>query len=514
MQKSPAGVLIFGVQVQLKHLPLWFLILTLPALPFIRESYPILWNSQSIRPLTAFTAIIFISLSVIWHWRDKVMHASPLVIGLIALFWGFHALSTALSAIPWQGSAHLLEMLLYAVTGLLLYHQLHNAPQFRALFSISLMLMLSLMTLRFLYGWVSIYDPVNHPWSIQLPFAQNIRHIGYLAAMLLPVGYSFLVMTTPKTFGYWMTLVFLVLAWGLVFWMGGRATFLALVAATAVFCLFYPRTLLAILAAAISGLLLSQLFMVTDPNLNLFRLFDLGDDQKDLNKLSSQRLTLYQQALQLWWQQSPVIGLGSDAFRYLKPSILGDHFAQPHSVVIQTLLSSGLSGGLTLVILLMLLGRAWLQNRSSQWPGLIVASMAAIATGLIDGVFYHSLSFFTFSIVLALSLPPTRATLSTSVSLPATVIAALTGSLFFILLSWQIALSRSPLPTSGQLAWIHRYPLYIDARHWIEFSDEPKAQHLAQMAAQLSDRPCLYQKHLNEDQRQDFLWCPMNAVAK
>ena len=501
----------FGVQVQLRHLPLWFLILALPALPFIRESYSIFWNSQSIRPLTAFTAIIFISLSAIWHWRDKVIHANPLVVGLIALFWGFHALSTALSAIPWQGSAHLLEMLLYALTGLLLYHQLHNAPQFRALFSISLMLMLSLMILRFLYSWVSVYDPVNHPWSIQLPFAQNIRHIGYLAAMLLPVGYSFLLLKTQKDTGYWLTLIFLVLAWGLVFWMGGRATFLALVGATAVFCLFYPRTLLAILAAAISGLLLSQLFTVTDPSLNLFRLFDLGDGQKDLNQLSSHRLTIYQQALQLGWQQSPMLGLGSDAFRYLRPSILGDYFAQPHSFIIQTLLSSGLSGGLTLAILLMFLARAWLQNRNSTWPGFIIAGMAAIATGLIDGVFYHSLSFFTVSIVLALSLPPTNKTLSKSTLWPTTAIASLTGSLLFSLLSWQIALSRGPVPATEQLAWITRYPLYTDTSHWIMQSmnqgHETQARYLAEMAARLSDTPCRYQGYLTAEEQKEFIWC-------
>src|SRR5690606_41860118 len=105
----------FGVQVQLRHLPLWFLVLALPALPFIRGSYPIFWSSQSIRPLTAFTAIIFIVLSLIWHWRDKGIHVKPLIVGLSRLFWAGNAISTALSTFPLHGIEHLLALILYSM---------------------------------------------------------------------------------------------------------------------------------------------------------------------------------------------------------------------------------------------------------------------------------------------------------------------------------------------------------------------------------------------------------------
>ncbi|WP_276783637.1 O-antigen ligase family protein [Thalassolituus oleivorans] len=508
------GVLIFGLVVQPRHLPLWFLVLALPALPFIRESYPVFWSSQSIRPLMAFTALIFISLSILWSWRNKVIYASPLIIGLLGMFLGINALSTALSAIPWQGSAHLMEMLLYASMGLLLYHQLQTAPEFRALFSISLMLMLSLMVLRLLYGWISVYDPVNHPWSSQIAFAENIRHIGYLAAMLLPVGYSFLVFKTPKDTSYWLTFVYLTLAWGLVFWMGGRATFLALVSATVIFFIFHPRTLPTVLTAAVSGLLLSQLFTVTDSSLNLFRLFDLGDGQKNLNQLSSHRLTIYHQALTLWWEQSFLIGLGSDIFRYLRPSILGDYFAQPHSFIIQALLSSGLIGGLALLALLIILGSNWIQNRGSNWPGFIIAGMAATATGLIDGVFYHSLSFFTISIVLALSLSPAKKIIPTIPLLSGAMMVTTSGVVFFSVLSWQIVLSLGPIPSDKQLEWVNRYPLYLNAHHWISQANEKQAHRLLQIAVRHSDTPCSYRGFLTEAQENSLAWCIDKTTEK
>lgn len=508
------GVLIFGLVVQLRHLPLWFLVLALPALPFIRESYPVFWSSQTIRPLMASTALIYICMSILWNWRNRVIYASPLIIGLLGMLLGINALSTVLSSIPWQGSAHLMEMLLYACMGLLLYHQLQSTPEFRSLFSISLMLMLSLMVLRFLYGWISVFDPVNHPWSSQIAFAENIRHIGYLAAMLLPVGYSFLIFKTPKDTGYWLTFIYLTLAWGLVFWMGGRATFLALMGASIIFFLFNPRTLPVVMATSLSGLLLSQLFTVNDPSLNLFRLFDLGGGEKDLNQLSSHRLTIYHQALTLWWEQSPLIGLGSDIFRYLRPSILGDYYAQPHSFIIQTLLSSGLIGGLTLLVLLIMLVRSWIQNRDSNWSGFIIAGMAATATGLIDGVFYHSLSFFTVSIVLALSLPPTQKGIPAKPLLSGAIMAVAAGVVLFSALSWQIALSLGPIPSDKQLEWINRYPLYLDAHRWISQANEQQAHRLAKIAVQHSDIPCSYRGLLTEVQENSLAWCTSKTTER
>ncbi len=503
----------FGVQVQLRHLPLWFLVLALPALPFIRESYPIFWSSQSIRPLTAFTAIIFIVLSLIWHWRDKVIHASPLVVGLIALFWVIHALSTALSEFPWQGSAHLFEMLLYAMSSLLLYHQLRAAPEFKRLLSISLMLMLFFIILRLLYAWISVFDPANYPWSTNPPLATNIRHIGYMATLLLPIGYTFLLVPQQRV-GYWLTIIFLIASWGLVYWMGGRATFLAILAVTLIFCFFHRNTFVVIGLTSITGLLLSQIFIVTDGSLNLFRLFDFGDGHKDLNQLSSHRLTIYQKALHLWWHESPWLGLGSDAFRYLRPAILNDYFAQPHSVFIQVILSSGLAGILTLAALITLLVKAWATRTQTEYPGLIMASVAALLAGMIDGVFYHSLSFFTACLVITLSLPPSGTGIRRSFFTPTTVIATLISVVFFSVFSWQLMLSRVSTPSLQQLNFVSQYPIYINAQHWLIATPQHHNETILMMAEKMSDNPCTYKEHFTPEVASSFDWCKPVAKEK
>lgn len=500
------GIRLFGVNVHLVHLPLWFLVLILPALPFIRENFPFLWNSQSIRPLTAFASILFIALSLIFVLKEYRLYINAGILSLLGLFWGVTALSTALSDIPWQGSAHLMEMLVYILMGVLLYHQLHNAPQFRWFFSISLMVMLTLMILRFLNGWFSVYDPVNHLWSIQIAFAENIRHIGYLAAMLLPIGYSFLIRKNSHIC-YVLTLLYLTMAWGLVFWMGGRATFLALIGASFLFCLKYPRTILGVLVSAIAGLLISQLFTVTDPSLNLIRLFNIAADSKDLNQLSSFRLDMYQQSLQIWWSNAPWLGMGSDVFRYLRPAILSDYTAQPHSVVVQTAMSSGLIGSALLALITGLLVYAWFKNRHSPTIGLTAAGLAAIATGLIDGVFYHSLSFFTISIIIALSLPPTTSRVRRPYITRPVGGLLLLSLLYFSVFSWQLHLSRQPIPSIETQNWISRYPLYINAAPWLTQANEDEQQQLATMAVRISATPCRYASYLPDEARTEFSWC-------
>lgn len=485
-------------------------------LPFVREAYPFFWTSLTIRPLTVFTALIFITLSLPLLFMQRELKASCWVLALIGLFLTFSGLSTWASAIPWQGTARWLEIGTYAIAGVFLYHQIHDARGFRHVFSLSLILTLFLIILRFLYFWVSAYDPTHHSWSHQPPLAENIRHIGYLAALLLPVAFTYLPSGRKEhPARYPAVLLYLCAGWGLVFWMGGRATFLALIVTSVLFIWFHPRTAIPMIATCIMGLLLSQLFITTDPSLNLIRLFNYDLGEKTINQISSNRGSIYEHALRLWWQKAPVIGLGADAFRYLQPAILADYLAQPHSVVVQVLLSFGLVGGVLITsLLLLLLKHSWQQLHVSPWPGLTCAGIAALLTGLVDGVFYHSLAFFLTSIVLALALPETSHRIRFSNAIAAApVLFAGSSILFYVFLSWQIHLSRQTVPPEHQLATLQKYPAYVEPSLWIRHAHANNSrltEDLARLAVTTTDRSCRFFTYLPPAEQDDFRWCIQN----
>lgn len=108
--------------------------------------------------------------------------------------------------------------------------------------------------------------------------------------------------------------------------------------------------------------------------------------------------------------ESPLIGRGPDAYRYLTPSLDG---LQPHNFLLQWLLDFGLLGTLPLLALAALaLRRGWRRETlrtTGPWGALLTASLLA---GALDGNLYHFLGLFPAALAAAFCLssrPPANA---------------------------------------------------------------------------------------------------------
>lgn len=502
---------LFGIKLDRERLPLWFLMLAIPMLPFIREAYPVFWHSLTVRLITVSCCWLYIMLY--WVTSQNTAHLSKNILTALMAWLAASLASTVTSDIPWQGLVRWFEISSYLVFAIMLWSNLKTAPEFRTNLIASLMLMMLAIIFRFLYGWISVYDPVNHPWSIQLPFASNIRHIGYLISLSLPLAFPWLLSKTTQVKLFFIA--YLCIAWGFLFWMGGRGSFIAVSLVCLFFSYRYPKTIPNTLLTIFTGLLLSQLFIVTDSSLNLFRLFDLGLQTQTADQISSGRLNIYIDSLKLWLNHGLLLGMGADYYRFSTPAIANQALVHPHSWIIQLALSFGLCG---LVIVSYLVARllktTWhtlRSNNSNHYPAaLSVASL--LLAGLVDGIFYHSLAFFLSCIVIAISLPPS--TSSTTVSLPRSIVLPLSVTTLAIygFFGWSILCSQNATVTQQQLSLMGRMPVYISALNWIHNTPDPRRKtELAAAAAAHSDTPCRYAIYLPADQY-PMKWCNIRNI--
>ncbi|MES9924280.1 MAG: O-antigen ligase family protein [Candidatus Thiodiazotropha endolucinida] len=501
-------MIIFGTNVHSRHLPLWFLTFAIPAIPFIQESYPVFSTSLTVRLLTMGCMFLYIVLSIPELYRTVELKISTKVLALVIAFIIISGLSTLLSDIPWQGSVRWAEVSTCLVSGIILYHQLSKTPVFKDILAFSLMISMSLIILFYLFSWITVYDPVNHNWVSNIPFATNIRHIGYIAAITLPLAFTHI--DNQDIRKRLFTLFYLTCSWGFVFWMGGRATFLAVTIVTLVFFWLRPKLILISMTTIIAGLFLSQIFSVSAPELNLIHLLDYDITEQTLNQVSSNRITMYEQVLIRWWNGAPLLGLGSDAYRYLRPAILDDNFVQPHSVILQVTLSYGLVGLLIFLALSLKMLNGWLKTiQSHPIPGLPLAALSASMVALVDGVFYHSISLLYASIVLTLTIPATSAKVR-PLGLLFTLSSQLPLAIFFYaILSIQIYAAATP-PSEQKIKFIRQQPVYVNPSLWISLTSmKNKAQTVeyARLAVKYSENPCFYILYLPLSEQAPFEWC-------
>ncbi len=460
------------------------------------------------RPLTVGCMLLYIALNIPELYRTAKVHISSKVLTLFALFIVTSGLSTLLSDIPWQGSVRWVEVSTCILFGIILYHQLSISPEFKGILASSLMISMSLFILFFLFLWNTVPDPINHDWVSSIPFAENIRHIGYIAAIVLPLAFTHL--DNQDFRKRLFSVIYLICLWGFVFWMGGRATFLAVTTASFVFFWLKPKLIPISLATIIFGVFLSQIFSVSAPELNLIRLFDYEITEKTLNQVASNRIVMYEQVLTHWWYGAPLIGLGSDVFRYLRPPIISEYFVQPHSVVLEFILSYGLTGLLILSFLSLGMLRGWLITiKKHPTPGLPLSVLSLSIVALIDGVFYHSISLLYASIALALAAPATNEKNSPLGLLLTLSVQTPLATFFFIILVIQIYASLTP-PSDQYLDYMRQHPVYVHPTHWINQTltkNGTQSVEFARLAVKYSDNPCIYKLYLPLNEQTPFDWC-------
>ncbi|MEO7702063.1 MAG: O-antigen ligase family protein [Opitutus sp.] len=202
---------------------------------------------------------------------------------------------------------------------------------------------------------------------------------------------------------------------GGLLWSGGRAPLAGAFAGLTLWFWRLPsvkrgRFVLVTLSLLGVGLGLSVLQWSPESYLGWWTAVDRTVAATSVNELTSTRADFWR-ASWIHFQQHPWLGYGADAYRYLTPKMDGD---QPHNWLLQLLLDFGVVGGIAAAALLVRQGLRGIANArdGSDTSALRLAATAAfaacLATGLLDGVFYHAVVLIPAAILGGIAGAPRR----------------------------------------------------------------------------------------------------------
>ncbi len=499
----------FGNQWAVKDLPAILLIISVPILLVTPDLFPLLGNLDSRRITTVTTSLFLTTLSLIFLNRIPLEVPRQTVV-LISLLFVSMLLSTALSAYPWQGVLRLSELyMLIVFSGIFAFYISQVSQKTRELLFISLLSAAAVTLLGFSIQWLASDSPETYPWVNHAPFFTNIRHAGAVINMLLPAGlYLFYRKKTLNIAGF----TSVSLLWALLFWMGGRAPVLSSTLVTLTAIILFPHDRLKLITAVVTGLLLAQYFMTDSPSMQLFRLFHV-DPEKDLDQISSGRITIYIESLKYWFESSVLLGAGADAYRYITPPILSPGIHHPHNSVIEFLLSFGLIGTvLAAVLVIKFISMAKpliIKAIKKKEPSILLMSALSLCSGLIhsllSGVLYIPYSIFLFSSVTGILLGSIMTVKSQPVRSCFPVKDKITLIVLILYIPITLAItelygSRNRTPSSEWLRFNAEYPIYLDIDLWINHTSPATQKTLLKIGAQYSDHQEYYQELLDHAQ--------------
>ncbi len=528
----------FGVNFTYQTAPLIWLVVSLPAALLLSEHFSVFWRLDTMRIITSTLELGFVGLCLATRTR---LLLSPTAIKLLCATLISMLISTLFGAHPWAGITRWLEWLSHSVFGVYLYAYLrtctHAKKRVLTLTLIGLVLfILAILALT----WGLLSSPRTYNWITDPPFFVNLRHLGHIVALLLPIGWLLLLpLSTPHSqltqpaiaisrLRILSSTGFLTLCWGLVFWMGGRGAFLSSVIVAMVF-LFIARPLpwwlriMALILPILLGALIANIAHVDNPSMGLERTLGIAHAQQLGNNpnfdISSSRWEIWQQSL-IHWQQSPIWGLGADWFKFALPVIGIDDMFHPHNAVVQWLSSYGVVG---LASLLATLGYGVYQYiyalRSTLNSGLTAPSLSIFMSqsfGLcvisgallsqVSGVAYAPFSIFVWIILAALAWPETtthsnilfKHTASTyhsgHIQTALTLTLILLGIVTNALYTAQVHHAKVPHAEPSWRVFNAKIPLFYEPKVWLEdpsISKQEKEQ-LKLNALRWSDNQCAY----------------------
>lgn len=459
----------FGITINKTTLPLVYLACSIVGFLLIRESVGMFQHPIATRAISIILELGFITLCIPAIYQLKTIQIPTKAIHL-TLFWlAWTLVSTSLGDQPWAAMMRWFELLTSITTAFVLYILISQRPDFIELIVKAIIAALLLCIIAFIVFWNVSPNPVQHDWAGDIPLFMNIRHFGYLAAVAVPLGYWLIEHNSIKGQSNFWALTYLTLCWALVFWLGGRGTFLGVITATFFYCLLSKRQIKWLIMTFIAGLVISQLFIVNHPSLNLFRFW--GEDAT-LNAISSFRMVIYVDSLIYWWNTAPVFGLGADGFRYIMPAIGNiESIAHPHSIIIQLLISYGILGLLIPSYFFFLLSWKIFNTNNKQTKVFYLAFLSTMILSIFDGVLYHAYGLFISSIIagicIALVWPhPLNKQLekrSRRINWPVTTLnlTILFTSLYWLLFTYQLFNSKYTQVNEQWINWNARYPIYF-----------------------------------------------------
>lgn len=231
-------------------------------------------------------------------------------------------------------------------------------------------------------------------WAESMPGFLNVRHLGFYLGALAAISMRGVIDPERKHGIFWRAAALIFTA--ALCWTGGRASVLALVAATALVILSLPRVrslragaeAVAVVAA---GALLAQVHQLPDTAFDLLRLVpNESAAGADLNSYSSNRIAMWSETLDLI-AASPFVGYGAGQAMSLLDTA-GGYFAQPHNFVLQFMLAWGIPGGLAAMALLTYPFVFLWQRRADLGAAegaFLIGALALVGTALLDASLYH-----------------------------------------------------------------------------------------------------------------------------
>jgi O-antigen ligase len=249
-------------------------------------------------------------------------------------------------------------------------------------------------------------------------------------------------------------------AWGGLLWTGSRSPLVGIAAGLALWGWRAASPLRRRLALATgihlaAGLALSAALSAHLPYLGWLRVAQSATTvPTSAQELTSNRSEFWRGAL-THVPAAPWIGHGPDAYRFLEPKLEG---AQPHNVVLQTMLDLGAPASLGLAafaVLALLRGLRRLEPDDAR-AGFMVITVASLVAGQFDGYFYHllglSAALLGFGVCLAAtSTPPPPATPPPRLVRHWPILLSACATLVLLLHTWlvqRVALAPPPPPDS------------------------------------------------------------------
>lgn len=497
----------FGIQINLRSLPFLYLACVPIAFLILRQYYPSFWPSISTRSISVFLELGFILLATPYVYSLKKWNVSRKYLLIISIWISLAGLSTLLSNYPWAGSVRWFELIVNLIFGLYIYLLIQKIPEYKTTIIYSLIISLLFSLIIYIGAWFALEDPLNYDWVGSAPFFNNIRHFGYFIATALPLGFWLLEKRSGSQKSILPSLTYLSLTWALLFWTGGRGALLGVVFATLCYFIISPRNIKWVILSIIIGGVLSQFFNVNTAGLNLFHALSwlsTNLEDTDLNNISANRIRIYKDSLAYWWSNSPILGAGADAFRYIKPSING--ISQPHSILVQLIFSYGVLGLLIPIGLFLALTSGQIKSNITDNKIIYLCILSAAVHALTDGVFYHAYSLLILSIIIAISLPPTKEKNTHPLKL-CTLLAATSLTVYSIFTA-QIINSKDELKSNNWIEWNMKYPFYFSPENWFENTNSTEKDNLINFSLSHSENKCyFYSRHSNPNKETLEQYC-------
>jgi O-antigen ligase len=382
------------------------------------------------------TEILLYSLLLIYgmffvnlQTRIKSLRSAFLVFFIISISISFY-FSPLESSGRYHSQFRYEQTILHAIVFLVLVKEFQRKVLNPNILLSTLIISLLFIVIEYTFYYVTATTTPSGPqwWRYPPCCFYHTRHFGYLgtaaAAVLLGFICSLKATFSRQALPLWILLTITLAA---LIWSGGRAatgsTILTMI--TLLILVFFtgPKTqmisiTIGFLGSFLLAILISEQLIVFHWN-GIMSMIGRTSTADNLNAVSSGRLSVWKEALQAWWQ-SPIFGLGSDAYTYIPKQNL--RLAQPHSMIIQFLLEWGLFGIMFLIIIYTSFIKSVITYRSYDLANIPAPVLAAASTifalaihGIVDGTWYYPQPVFTQILCLSIligsfntSLPNTQ----------------------------------------------------------------------------------------------------------